>query len=108
MVRSKTNTYSNGDIVLAEMKVDKNKQALLKLEQEFGFEDDGEYVHWFKLLKFPSFESSNRVEIKFKSQTPLKSFAVNTTGIRKASYVAEQVCNSPVTIQQTVSRLEKI
>ena len=108
MVRSKTNTYSNGDIVLAEMKVDKNKPALLKLEQEFGFEDDGEYVHWFKLLKFPSFESSNRVEIKFKSQTPLKSFAVNTTGIRKASYVAEQVCNSPVTIQQTVSRLEKI
>ena len=108
MARSKTNTYSNGDIVLAEMKVDKNKPALLKLEQEFGFEDDGEYVHWFKLLKFPSFESSNRVEIKFKSQTPLKSFAVNTTGIRKASYVAEQVCNSPVTIQQTVSRLEKI
>ena len=108
MVRSKTNTYSNGDIVLAEMKVDKNKPALLKLEQEFGFEDDGEYVHWFKLLKFPSFESSNRVEIKFKSQTPLKSFAVNTTGIRKAGYVAEQVCNSPVTIQQTVSRLEKI
>jgi len=109
MVRSKSSTnYSNGDIVLAEMKVDKNKPALLKLEQEFGFEDDGEYVHWFKLLKFPSFESSNRVEIKFKSQTPLKSFAVNTTGIRKASYVAEQVCNSPVTIQQTVSRLEKI
>ena len=64
--------------------------------------------NWFKLLKFPSFESSDRVEIKFKSQTPLKSFAVNTTGIRKASYVAEQVCNSPVTIQQTVSRLEKI
>ena len=108
MIRSKTNTYSNGDIVLAEMKVDKEKPQLLKLEQEYGFEDDGEYVHWFKLLKFPSFESSNRVEIKFKSQTPLKSFAVNTTGIRKASYVAEQVCNSPVTIQQTVSRLEKI
>ena len=107
MVRSKTNTYSNGDIVLAEMKVDKKKPQFLKLEQEFGFEDDGEYVHWFKLLKFPSFESSDRVEIKFKSQTPLKSFAVNTTGIRKASYVAEQVCNSPVTIQ-TVSRMEKI
>jgi len=108
MVRSKSNSYSNGDILLAEMKVDKDKPQFLKLEQEFGFEDDGEYVHWFKLLKFPSFESSNRVEIKFKSQTPLKSFAVNTTGIRKASYVAEQVCNSPVTIQQTVSRLEKI
>ena len=107
MARSKTNTYSNGDIVLAEMKVDKNKPALLKLEQEFGFEDDGEYVHWFKLLKFPSFESSNRVEIKFKSQTPLKSFAVNTTGIRKASYVAEQVCNSPVPIQ-TVGGIKKI
>ena len=108
MVRSKSSSYSNGDIVLAEMKVDKDKPQFLKLEQEFGFEDDGEYVHWFKLLKFPSFESANRVEIKFKSQTPLKSFAVNTTGIRKASYVAEQVCNSPVTIQQTVSRLEKI
>ena len=108
MVRSKSSTYSNGDIVLAEMIVDKNKPQLLKLEQEFGFEDDGEYVHWFKFLKFPSFESSDRVEIKFKSQTPLKSFAVNTTGIRKASYVAEQVCNSPVTIQQTVSRQEKI
>ena len=94
--------------VLAEMKVDKGKHEFLKLEQEFGFEDDGEYVHWFKLLKFPSFENSDRVEIKFKSQTPLKSFAVNTTGIRKASYVAEQVCNSPVTIQQTVSRREKI
>ena len=108
MVRSKTNTYSNGDIVLAQMKVDKEKPQLLKLEQEFGFEDDGEYVHWFKLLKFPSFVDAKRVEIKFKSQTPLKSFAVNTTGIRKASYVAEQVCISPVTIQQTVSRLEKI
>jgi len=108
MVRSKSSTYSNGDIVLAEMIVDKNKPQLLKLEQEFGFEDDGEYVHWFKFLKFPSFESSNRVEIKFKRQTPLKSFAVDTTGIRKASYVAEQVCNSPVTIQQTVSRKKNI
>ena len=107
MVRSKTNTYSNGDIVLAEMKVDKEKPQFLKLEQEFGFEDGGEYVHWFKLLKFPSFENSDRVEIKFKSQTPFKSFAVNTAGIRKAQYVAEQVCNSPVPIQ-TVSRMEKI
>ena len=107
MVRSKTNTYSNGDIVLAEMVVDKNKPALLKLEQEFGFEDDGEYVHWFKLKKFPSFENAERVEIKFKRQTPLKSFAVNTAGIRKAQYVAEQVCNSPVPIQ-TVSRMKKV
>jgi len=107
MVRSKTNTYSNGDIVLAEMVVDKNKPALLKLEQEFGFEDDGQYVHWFKLKKFPSFENAERVEIKFKRQTPLKSFAVNTAGIRKAQYVAEQVCNSPVPIQ-TVSRMKKV
>ena len=107
MVRSKTNTYSNGDIVLAEMKVDKEKPQFLKLEQEFGFEDDGEYVHWFKLLKFPSFENAERVEIKFKRQTPLKSFAVITDGIRKAQYVAEQVCNSPVPIQ-TVGRMEKI
>lgn len=107
MVRSKTNTYSNGDIVLAEMIVDKNKPALLKLEQEFGFEDDGEYVHWFKLKKFPSFENAERVEIKFKRQTPLKSFAVNTAGIRKAQYVAEQVCKSPVPIQ-TVGGMKKI
>ena len=107
MVRSKTNAYSNGDIVLAQMKVDKEKPQLLKLEQEFGFEDGGEYVHWFKLLKFPSFANAERVEIKFKGQTPLKSFAVNTTGIRKAQYVAEQVCNSPVPIQQ-VNYKEKI
>ena len=107
MVRSKTNTYSNGDIVLAEMKVDKEKPQFLKLEQEFGFEDDGEYVHWFKLLQFPSFANAGRVEIKFKSQTPLKSFAVNTDGIRKAQYIAEQVCNSPVPIQ-TVGGFEKI
>jgi hypothetical protein len=107
MVRSKSNSYSNGDIVLAEMKVDKDKPRFLKLEQQFGFEDDGEYVHWFKLLKFPSFENSDRVEIKFKSQTPFKSFAVNTTGIRKAQYVAEQVCNSPVPIQ-TVRGFEKV
>ena len=107
MVRSKTNTYSNGDIVLAEMKVDKEKPQFLKLEQEFGFEDGGEYVHWFKLLKFPSFANAERVEIKFKSQTPLKSFAVNTDGIRKAQYVAEQVCNSPVPIQ-TVGGMKKI
>ena len=107
MVRSKTKTYSNGDIVLAEMKVDKEKPQFLKLEQEFGFEDNGEYVHWFKLLKFPSFANAERVEFKFKGQTPLKSFAVNTAGIRKAQYVAEQVCNSPVPIQQ-VSRMEKI
>ena len=107
MVRSKSNSYSNGDIVLAEMKVDKDKPQFLKLEQEFGFEDDGEYVHWFKLLKFPSFANAERVEIKFKSQTPLKSFSVNTDGIRKAQYVAEQVCNSPVPIQ-TVGGFEKI
>ena len=107
MVRSKTNTYSNGDIVLAEMKVDKEKPQFLKLEQEFGFEDGGEYVHWFKLLKFPSFANAERVEFKFKGQTPLKSFAVNTAGIRKAQYVAEQVCNSPVTIQ-TVGDFEKV
>ena len=107
MVRSKSNSYSNGDIVLAEMKVDKEKPQFLKLEQEFGFEDGGEYVHWFKLLKFPSFANAERVEIKFKSQTPLKSFAVNTDGIRKAQYVAEQVCNSPVPIQ-TVGGFEKV
>jgi hypothetical protein len=107
MVRSKSSSYSNGDIVLAEMKVDKDKPQFLKLEQEFGFEDDGEYVHWFKLLKFPSFANAKRVEIKFKSQTPLKSFAVNTDGIRKAQYVAEQVCNSPVPIQ-TVGGMKKI
>ena len=107
MVRSKTNTYSNGDIVLAEMKVDKEKPQFLKLEQEFGFEDGGEYVHWFKLLKFPSFANAERVEFKFKGQTPLKSFAVNTAGIRKAQYVAEQVCNSPVPIQ-TVGGMKKI
>jgi hypothetical protein len=35
------------------------------------------------------------------------SFAVNTAGIRKAQYVAEQVCNSPVPIQ-TVSRMKKV
>ena len=46
-------------------------------------------------------------EIKFKSKTPLKSFAVNTAGIRKAQYVAEQVCNSPVPIQ-TVGGMKKI
>jgi len=107
MVRSKSSSYSNGDIVLAEMKVDKEKPQFLKLEQEFGFEDDGEYVHWFKLLKFPSFADAKRVEIKFKSQTPLKSFSVNTAGIRKAQYVAEQVCNSPVPIQ-TVGGMKKI
>ena len=107
MVRSKTSSYSNGDIVLAEMKVDKEKPQFLKLEQEFGFEDGGEYVHWFKLLKFPSFANAERVEFKFKGQTPLKSFAVNTAGIRKAQYVAEQVCNSPVPIQ-TVGGMKKI
>jgi len=107
MVRSKTNTYSNGDIVLAEMKVDKEKPQFLKLEQEFGFEDGGEYVHWFKLLKFPSFANAERVECKFKGQTRLKSFAVNTAGIRKAQYVAEQVCKSPVAIQ-TVGGMKKI
>ncbi len=107
MVRSKNNTYSNGDIVLAQMKVDKDKPQFLKLEQEFGFEDGEEYVHWFKLLKFPSFANAERVEIKFKPQTPLKSFAVNTDGINKAQYVAEQVCNSPVPIQQ-VNYMEKI
>ena len=89
------------------MKVDKQKPQFLKLEQEFGFEDGGEYVHWFKLLKFPSFANAERVEIKFKGQTPLKSFAVNTDGIRKAQYVAEQVCNSPVPIQ-TVGGFEKV
>ena len=64
-------------------------------------------VNWFKLLKFPSFAEAKRVEIKFKSQTPFKSFAVNTDGIRKAQYVTEQVCNSSVPIQQ-VNYKEKI
>ena len=107
MVRSKTNAYSRGDIVTAEMIVDKNKPELLRLKQEYGFEDDGEFVSWFELLKFPNFANAERVEIKFKRQTPLKSFVINTAGIRKAGYVAEQVCNGAEPIQQVAYKKEK-
>jgi hypothetical protein len=107
MVRSAINAFSNGDIIIAEMKVDKDKPKLLKLKREFGFEDDGEDVNWYELIQFPSFSEGKRVKIIFKSRTPLNGFEVDITGIQSAKYQAEKICNSPVPIRH-VSHMEKV
>jgi hypothetical protein len=107
MVRSTINSFSNGDIIVAEMKVDKEKPKLLKLKREFGFEDDGQDVNWFELIQFPSFSGAKRVDIIFKSRTPLSGFEVDITGIQSAKYQAEKICNSPVPIRH-VSHMEKV
>ena len=107
MISSKTKKYSNGDIVFAQMIVDKNKPKVLKLELEYGFESNDEYVSWFQLKKFPSFDNAKRIEVKFNKETPLKSFVIDSTGISKASFIAEQLCNSQIQIKQ-VNTMEKI
>ena len=100
MVRGPVGNHSDGDIIFAEMRVDNKKFKLLKLKRQFGFNDEGEDVNWFEMLKFPSFADSNLVEIKFKPQTGLSSFLINTSGIERAAYQAEQICNSPGPIRE--------
>lgn len=107
MIRSERGTLSDGDIVWGQMKIDKNKPKMLKLEREFGFEEQDEDVNWMKIRKHPSFSQAERMEVKFKPTTKLDNFVIELTGLAEAKYQAEQICNSPVPIA-TVSRMEKI
>lgn len=105
MLRTKTE-YSDGDKIHAQIKVDKDKPKPLKLVKEYGFDDHGEYVTWWKMKEFPSLEKGSLIEINFKSVTPLKDFSIDIDGIEKVQYQAEQICQSPVPIREV--RMEKI
>tara|TARA_B100001093_G_C26831613_1_gene1016392 strand:+ start:706 stop:1242 length:537 start_codon:yes stop_codon:yes gene_type:complete len=108
MLRTKKNTYSDGDIVYAKLKIDKNMPKYLSLQREFGFEEEGDEVNWFKLLKFPAISSAKRVEFIFKANIPLKNAVFNTEGIKEATYQSEKICNSPYDIVDVKSKERKI
>ena len=82
------------------MIVDKNKPKKLLLRHEFSFVEEDEAVNWFKLMKFPSFAEAETVQVKFKSQTPLSTTIFDTTGIERARYQAEQICQSGQSFRQ--------
>jgi hypothetical protein len=99
--RGSMSSHSDGDIIFAEMKVDKGKFEVLKLKRTYGFNEDGEEVNWFKMLAFPSFAEAKSIEVKFKPQSRIKNFRIDAAGIELAAYQAEQICQSPGPIQQT-------
>ena len=107
MMKSAINQYSDGDTVIAQMIIDENKPKILVLERLYGFEDDGHDLNWFRLKKFPSFAESKRVEVKFKKSTPLVTMSFDTVGIQEAVFQAENICKSPVEIQN-VNSMDKI
>lgn len=109
MIPSKAQKFSDGDEVYAEMVVDKNKAHTLLLKKEFGFDDDkeGYETNWFSLQRFPSFSDAERIVVRFNSRTPLDDVEFTTTGIREASYQAEKICDSDMTIKQ-VNSMEKV
>jgi len=95
MIRTPIGTYSDGDIVFGELKVDKNRAEQLKMERELGFEDEGLEINWFRLKRFPAINNAKRVEIIFKSTTPIEDIVFITEGIQLAVYQSEQICGSP-------------
>ena len=100
MLRSELGDFYEGDKVKGEMIVDKNKPKKLLLRHEFSFVEEDEAVNWFKLMKFPSFAEAETVQVKFKSQTPLSTTIFDTTGIERARYQAEQICQSGQSFRQ--------
>ena len=79
----------------------------LLLRHEFAFTDEGKAINWFKFLKFPSFAEAETVQVKFKSQTPLSTTIFDTTGIERARYQAEKICQSGQPFRQ-VKKGDKI
>ena len=71
------------------------------------FYREGEAINWFKLVKFPSFAEAKTVQVKFKSQTPLSTTIFDTTGIERARYQAEKICQSGQPFRQ-VKKGDKI
>jgi hypothetical protein len=100
MLRSELGDFYEGDKVKGEMIVDKNKPKKLLLRHEFSFVEEDEAVNWFKLMKFPSFAEAETVQVKFKSQSPLSTTIFDTTGIERARYQAEQICQSGQSFRQ--------
>ena len=100
MLRSELGDFYEGDKVKGEMVVDKNKPKKLLLRHEFAFVEEDKAVNWFKLMKFPSFAEAETVQVKFKSQSPLSTTIFDTTGIERAKYQAEQICQSGQSFRQ--------
>jgi hypothetical protein len=110
MLPSMRGQFSDGDEVYGEMIVDKNKPQLMKLKKSFSFsenEDNGKEMNWFVLKDYPSFANSQKVILRFKTRTKLENTSFDTTGIREATYKAEQICESDTVIQK-VSSMEKV
>lgn len=110
MLPSMRGQFSDGDEVYGEMIVDKNKPQLMKLKKSFSFsenEDNGKEMNWFVLKDYPSFANSQKVILRFKTSTKLENTSFDTTGIREATYKAEQICESDAVIQK-VSSMEKV
>ncbi len=100
MMSSEMGAFSDGDKVHAEIRLDKVKFQSLKLKRLFAFENNGKEINTFKMLNFPALDQSQLIEVRFKSQTPLKGFSLTTTGIEKAMYQVEQICNSSHVIKE--------
>ena len=103
MLRSELGDFYEGEQVKGEMVIDKNKPKKLLLRHEFAFTDEGKAINWFKFLKFPSFAEAETVQVKFKSQTPLSTTIFDTTGIERARYQAEKICQSGQPFRQEKS-----
>ena len=103
MLRSELGDFYEGDKVKGEMVVDKNKPKKLLLRHEFAFVEEDKAVNWFKLMKFPSFAEAETVQVKFKNQSPLSTTIFDTTGIERARYQAEQICQSGQSFRQAKS-----
>ena len=94
MLPSEPGDFYEGDKVRGQMTIDKEKPKDLLLRNDYVFFKEGEAINWFKLVKFPSFAEAKTVQVKFKSQTPLSKIIFDTTGIERARYQAEQICQS--------------
>ena len=93
MLRTKVE-FSNGDRINALIKVDKNKAKPLRLKKEIGFDDNGEYVTWWRMKEFPSIDKASHIQVDFKATTPLKDFSIDLTGMQQVQNQAQQICNS--------------
>ncbi len=107
MLKSKIAAFSDGDEVNAEMIVDKGKPQKIVLERHMGYPKNGYEVNWFILHNFSSFVDSANLELRFKRQTPLQSTSFEITGIKNATYQAEQICQSEHPIR-AVKGVQKI
>ena len=107
MILKTKRRYSDGNIIHAQMKVDKNKLKPLTMRMTNILEEDERgYVTMWILNEFPSFKQASLIEVDFKPTTELKDFSFDLAGIQQAQYQAEEICQSPVPIQEV--KMEKI